>query len=423
MKKSLITLFMVLFVFISLTGLYAEEGKISTNDGVLKLVSKDGKFSYQLDARLYLDAAIYNEDENVLDMHSGSEIRRMRFALKTTLWTNFIAEIDFDFAGNEVDIKDAYMGYKKNNFIFKVGNFRSPFSLEEVTSSRYVSFIERALPNAFPPGRLLGVGVYKWGKNWQVAGGIFGQEPGDTAEDALDDEEELEKSDEGYSLVGRATFAPLYKDNKIFHLGVAYAYQTTNAFTEKLRFRGYDESKITKIRFLSTGKVKDVDHSGMVGFESALQLGSLHLQGEYMKVNVARLSDSGKPNYGLSGGYIFASYFLTGDSMPYYADQGEFGRVIPKKKSGAIELLARYSWLDLNDLEAGIEGGEGKNFTLGLSYYLNPNYKIMFNWTKVDHDKYADADGDFSLWSVDGMDVPNSGFDYSVFAVRLLVTF
>ncbi len=409
MKKSLFTLFMVLFVLFSFTALNAEDGKITTDDGILKFGSKDGKFSYQLDARLYLDAAMYTEDESVIDLHSGSEIRRMRFALKTTLWTNFIAEIDFDFAGNEVDIKDAYMGYKKNNFILKVGNFRSPFSLEEVTSSRYVSFIERALPNAFPPGRRIGIGMYKWGKNWQLAGGIFGQEPGDI------DEKEGENSDEGYSLVGRATIAPLYKDNKIFHLGVAYAYQTTDAFTEKMRFRGYDESKISKIRFLSTGKVKDIDHSGMIGLESVLQLGSLHLQGEYIKVNVARLADSGQPNYGLSGGYVFASFFLTGDSMPYYADQGEFGRVIPKKKKGAVELLARYSWIDLNDLENDIEGGEGKNLTLGLSWYLNPNYKIMFNYTKVDHDKYADADGDW--------DVPVDGFDYSVFAVRLLVTF
>ncbi|MEN8154494.1 MAG: porin [Acidobacteriota bacterium] len=416
MKKNLLTVLIIsaglLFFSASTLNAYTggdDEGKIDTTDGILKLVSKDGKFAYKLDARLYLDAAVYSEDESLIDLHSGSEVRRMRFALKTTLWTNFIAEIDFDFAGNEVDIKDAYMGYKKNNMLFKVGNFRSPFSLEEVTSSRYVSFIERGLPNAFPPGRKLGVALYKWGKNWQAAGGIFGQEPGDI------DEKEGENSDEGYSLVGRATFAPIFKDNKIFHIGAAYAYQTTDAFTEKMRFRGYDESKISKIRFLSTGKVKDVKSSGMYGLETALQLGSFHLQAEYMGVNVARLADSGKSDYSLSGGYIFGSFFLTGDSMPYYADQGEFGRVNPKKKGGAIELLARYSWVNLNDLAAGIEGGEGKNFTLGLSWYLNPNYKIMLNYTSVDHDQYADADGDW--------DVPETGFDYSVFAMRLLVTF
>lgn len=413
-----IVLIVVLFAGLSST-LMAEEteektqgesGKMTTDEGILIFQSKDGSFKYQLDARIYLDAAMYNEDEDIIDLHSGSEIRRMRFAIKATLWKNWLAEIDFDFSGNEVDIKDAYIAFAGvKNTMFKIGQFRSPFSLEELTTSRYISFIERGLPNAFPPGRLLGFAIYKWGRNWQAAAGIFNQEAGDI------DEEEGENSDEGYAFVGRATYAPLLKGTNVFHVGAAYAYKTTDAFTEKMRFRVYDESKISKIRFLSTGKVKDVDHVSMVGLETALQMGSLHLQGEYMSAAVTRLSDSGKPNYTLSGGYVFASYFLTGEAMPYYVDQGEFGRIKPKRKGGAVELLARYSWVNLNDLDADIEGGEGKNFTLGLSYYFNPNTKLMLNYTRVDHDKYADADGDF--------DVPENGFDYNVLAMRFLITF
>ena len=416
MKRSFFTLFLVsCFIaglsLISPSSLMADDGKVSTEDGILKLTSEDGKFSYQLDARVYLDAALYNEDEEIVDLHSGSEVRRLRFAIKATLWENFLAELDLDFADNEVGIKDAFIAYVGKNWMVKAGNFRAPFSLEEVTTSRYISFIERALPNAFPPGRKIGIGAYKWGKNWQVAAGIFGQEAGD-----IDEELGADDADESYNIVGRASYAPLYKGNNVIHIGAAYSYQNTDAFGEqKMRFRGYDETKISKIRFLSTGKVKDVDHSGMLGLESVFQFGPFHLQGEYMNVNVARLADSGKPDYKLSGGYVFGSFFVTGESMPYYADQGEFGRIIPKKKGGALELLARYSWLNLNDLENDIEGGEGKNLTFGISWYLNPNYKIMFNYTNVDHDKYADADGDWV--------VPEDGFDYSIFAVRLMVAF
>ncbi len=430
--KKLFNLVMVITVISLLsfgftTNLKAEEddntnGKVDTTDGILTLQSANGDFKYKMDARLYLDAAIYNEDEAVLDLHSGSEIRRMRFAIKATLWKNFIAEIDFDFAGNEVDIKDAYLGYRVESTMFKVGNFRSPFSLEEVTTSRYISFIERGLPNAFPTGRLLGLAGYKWGRNWQIAGGIFGQEPGDTDDEALDDEEELEKADEGYAIVGRFTIAPLYKGNNVIHVGGSYAYKTTDAYTEKMKFKAYDESKISHLRFLYL-KEKNVDHTSMFGLEAVLHFGPFHVQAEYMKAGVTRLADSGKPNFSVSGGYVFASYFLTGESMPYYADQGEFGRIFPKSKKGAVELLARYSWINLNDFEADIDAGEGKNFTLGLSYYLNPNYKIMFNYTNVDHDEYADFDGDYDKYSVDGAGVPAGGFDYSVFQVRLLVAF
>jgi phosphate-selective porin OprO/OprP len=404
---------MVLILGLSTT-VYAEdgsdeEGKVTTDDGILILQSKDGRFKYQLDARLYLDAAYYQDDKEIVDLHSGSEVRRMRFAIKATLWKDWLAEIDLDFAENAVDIKDAWMGYQGvKNMLFKVGQFRSPFSLEELTTSRYISFIERGLPNAFPPGRLLGFGISKWGKNWQVSAGIFGQEAGDI------DEEEGENSDEGISLIGRFSIAPFYKNNKILHLGASYAYRGTDAFSDTMRFRGYDESRISKIRFLNTGKVKEVDHVTLYGLESVLQIGSFHLQGEYLGANVARLSDSDDLDYTLKGGYVFASFFLSGDSMPYLPDAGEFGRIIPKKKGGAFELLARYSWVDLNDLEAGVEGGEGKNFTLGFNWYINANYKIMINYTHVNHDQYADADGDWQ--------VPENGYDYDIFAIRFLVT-
>ncbi|MCP4152944.1 MAG: hypothetical protein GY757_34750 [bacterium] len=420
MKKQLfgiltITVMVTVLLFGLTTSAYAveggdDDGKVSTKDGLLVLQSKNGDFKYQLDARVYLDGAYYDDDKEIVDLHSGSEVRRIRFAIKTTLWKNWLAEIDFDFAGNEVDIKDAFIAYQGvNNTIFKLGQFRSPFSLEELTTSRYVSFIERGLPNAFPPGRLLGFGVTKWGKNWQASAGVFGQEAGDI------DAQEGENSDEGMSFVSRFTIAPVYKNGNIFHVGASYAYRGTDAFTEKVRFRAYDESKISKIRFLNTGKQEDVDNTNMFGLETVLQLGSFHLQAEYMKANVSRLGDSDLSDYALSGGYVFAGFFLTGDSMPYIPSTGEFGRVMPKGKKGAVELLARYSWVDLNDLDADVEGGEGKNFTLGLNWYINANLKCMVNYTHVDHDQYADADGDW--------EVPEEGYDYNVFAVRFMVAF
>ena len=389
----------------------SEAKKITTDEGVLVLDSENGKFKYQLDARLYLDAAYYMDDDEIIDFHSGSEVRRMRFALKVTMWHNWLAEIDVDVADLEIDINDAFIGYQGvENMLFRVGQFRSPFSLEELTSSRYVSFIERALPNAFAPGRLMGIAASRWGKNWQASAGIFAEEAG------VIDEETGEDSDEGFSLIGRFSIAPLLKDNKVFHLGVAYAYRTPEVFSEdRVRFRAYPESKISKIRLLTTGKVKHVDHFNLLGLEAAFQAGPFHLQAEYITTNVSRIADSGEPNYSLSGGYVYGSFFLTGDSMPYYADQGEFGRVIPKKKGGAVELLARYSWIDLNDLEAGIEGGKGNNFTLGINWYVNPNVRFMLNYIKVNNDKFADGDGDWT--------VPGDGYDYDILTARVLIYF
>jgi phosphate-selective porin OprO/OprP len=389
---------------------FAEDNaKATTKDGILVIESEDGNFRYQLDSRLYIDFATYDEDESIIDLHSGSELRRMRLAFKVVLWKDWLAEFDVDFSENSVGIKDAWVGYQGiENTLIRVGNYRSPFSLEELTSSRYSSFIERGLPNAFAPGRLIGLGFSEWGCFWQVSGGIFNQEAGDI------DEETVEDSDESTSFIGRISAAPLNCNNNVIHLGAAYAYRTTDAFSTSFRYRAYDETKISKIRLLNTGKIKNSDYTGLLGLETVIQFGPLHVQGEYMQANVYRLEDSGKPDASFDGGYVFGSFFLTGDHMPYDVTAGEFGRVMPEKEFGAIELLARYSWINLNDEDAEIMGGEGKDLTFGLTWYFNANVKMLINYTIVDHDENATAGGSY--------EVPEDGFDYNILAVRFLVT-
>jgi phosphate-selective porin OprO and OprP len=41
-------------------------------------------------------------------------------------------------------------------------------------------------------------------------------------------------------------------------------------------------------------------------------------------------------------------------------------------------VLARYSWLDLNDKT--VNGGVINAWTIGLNWFLNPNAKIQFNY-------------------------------------------
>ena len=60
---------------------------------------------------------------------------------------------------------------------------------------------------------------------------------------------------------------------------------------------------------------------------------------------------------------------------------GTLGNVTPKGPAGALELLLRYSDLDLND--AGLEGGYQHDWTVGANYYFTSHFKVQVNYIKA----------------------------------------
>jgi len=120
----------------------------TSNDGILVFESKDGAFKWWVDSRIYLDTAFYMDDEaDSVHMGNGMQVRRARMAWKAILWSDWYAEVDVDFAEEATALKDAYVRYDnlfdRQGYV-RVGNFRTPFGLEENTSSRYLLFMERS---------------------------------------------------------------------------------------------------------------------------------------------------------------------------------------------------------------------------------------------------------------------------------------
>lgn len=353
--------------------------------GGLSIKSDDGNFSAEFGGRIQVDAASISDDATNLDPGSGTEFRRARLYAKGTLYKDWAFKSQIDFAGNEVTLKDMYIQHKPSNIT--IGQHKMPFSLEELTSSKYITFMERALPNVFATGRRIGA---SWGTHndlmsLTVAG--YGQEEGG-------DEDE-----EGFGAGARLTFAPVNSNGNVLHLGAAGAWENApDAADDKLRLRQRPEAHITE-RMVSTGQLMNVDDFTKYGAELAAVFGPLSLQGEYMMADVKRTD--GLDDVEFDGWYAFLSWFLTGESRPYDASKGVFGRVKPKQNfgqggPGAWELAFRYSELDLNDgddarvdgalepLSGGVWGGEMENFTVGVNWYINPMMRVMFNYINVD---------------------------------------
>ena len=97
------------------------------------------------------------------NLESGVEFRRARLYMSGTIYKNVFFKAQYDFADGDARFKDVYVGVKKIPIIghIKIGNFKEPFSLEELTSSKYITFMERSVAtSAFAPSRHHGVMAY-----------------------------------------------------------------------------------------------------------------------------------------------------------------------------------------------------------------------------------------------------------------------
>ncbi|MFP4650743.1 MAG: OprO/OprP family phosphate-selective porin, partial [Desulfobacterales bacterium] len=268
------------------------------------------------------------------------------------------------------------------------------------TSSKYITFMERGLPNVFSPSRNTGVMVYDSAleKRMSWAVGTFYDADGFGVSDFNDSTD--------INLTARVTGAPVYADDgkKAAHLGLSYTRQFRDeGATEdetKVQYKARPEAHITGARLADTGDFDNggfpFDDADIMSLEAAMVMGPFSAQGEYMQSFVG--SDAANdPDF--SGYYVYGSYFLTGESRNYKPGSGSFGRVKPnrdfsfhKQGAGAWELGVRYSSLDLND--EAIEGGELNDLTLGVNWHLNPNVRTMINYVYADLEDRADVDDD-----------------------------
>lgn len=84
------------------------------------------------------------------------------------------------------------------------------------------------------------------------------------------------------------------------------------------------------------------------------------------------------------------AYLLTGETREYFPERGILGTVTPRRNfglgksrgPGAWEVTARISHIDLND--SFVHGGEATNYSLGLNWYMNPNFRVMWNYIHAD---------------------------------------
>ncbi|HHX36113.1 MAG TPA: VTC domain-containing protein [Gammaproteobacteria bacterium] len=335
----------------------------------LLLLGEDTQaMDFSLKARLDLDHALYREDATSLN--DGGLTRRARLGVEA-VQGDWRFEIEYDFTGDG-EFKDAYVSYTGWDVgDLSVGQFKTFSGLEGETGSSNITFIERPMStDAFSSSRRLGVGFARNRPSYTVSTIAYSGK--------------IDGDDEKAGVGVRTTFAPLLKNKQeVVHLGGWASYENIDSplkISARLEARPDDE------KLLKTGNIKKVNAITRAGLETAWQKGSLLVQSEWMYLHLHR--DSGKPNVTLDGGYIGASWLVTGEQRRY--GDGRFKSVKPDRPTGAWELAARLSYIDLNDRD--ITGGRGHNFTLGVNWYIMENMRLMVNYIDVHSRKNGKSD-------------------------------
>ena len=113
----------------------------------LRLESVDGKNKLRVGGRIHWDNAFFADDElGGKSLNDGDVFRRTRLYLSGQIQGRYDFKMQYGFAGGDTDFKDVYFGIKDVPVLgnVRVGQFKEPFSLEQMASSNDITAIERA---------------------------------------------------------------------------------------------------------------------------------------------------------------------------------------------------------------------------------------------------------------------------------------
>lgn len=345
-----------------------------------------------MDYRQYDPA--YGTGQTTDSYQNLAEIRRARFGVRGQFQKDFKYEIVANL-GNDVGASStstvmdvAYVNYAANpEMQFQFGLFKMPFSLEQLTSSNNIDFMERSLigqnDSELIPGKETGFmvhGVPRAGFTYAVAASR-----GKANKDAVSD---------NFDYIGRVTtnIADVQGvKTYVAHLGAAYSVGNIKGGVAPAS--GRTEARSQSAWFTGPA-LSGVTERTRQGLEAAFAYNAVKIQGEHFtfKYDAATGSDQE-----IKGYYVQAVYNLTGESYNYR--DGVFSSLKPtspvdKGGRGAWQVAVRASEFDASPITvvAG-KSNRATAMTYGITWFATENARFMLNYVDTKFDALVGSSG------------------------------
>ena len=362
--------------------------KINTN-GKLEISHGDNKF--RIGGRLQADTTFGAGSVNFEGSEGGepvTEFRRARMYLSGTFQKYWKYKFQYDFAGQSAGqrsrpltdgIRDAYIaytGFRPATITF--GNHKTPLSLEELTSSKYITFIERSqLVNGIVTdtsgGRKYALSAKSHFNDMftLAAASYIGTANEDQAEGA------------GFGFVGRATFSPIHEKTRMAHLGLGLGadYRSDGGYNID------GEPEIHPGADILETEPGNWEAAMTWVAEAAMIHGPWALQAEYASTGLRKGNNTADAD--ATAWYVYGSYYLTGESRNYKWKNGSYSQTkvnkpLHKGGAGAFELALRYTSGDFENAGNPSPGASRADIlTAGLNWYPSNNIRFSANYVNV----------------------------------------
>jgi phosphate-selective porin OprO and OprP len=342
-----------------------------------------GGFSFKPRGRLQYDLGTVGSPDGIVDrgLGFGNELRRARLGVEGAIPGGFSYVLELDFADNAVEITDATLAYRASEHAaITIGQHNNFQSLDELTSSRFGSFIERAaFTDAFGFERRVGLSAVWSDGPLLVQAGVFTDNIAD-----LDNDE-----NDSRGVDARIVYAPRSGETQL-HFGASGHYRSSGDLFdagETVRYRQRPLVHFTDTRFISTPALRVEDETSY-GLEAAVIRGPFHAAAEAHRLR----ADTPGASPTFFGGYAEIGYYLTGETRGYRG--GRFDRTSVRRPvgggadggAGAFQIVFRYDRLDL--VSDGVSGGTQDGYLASLIWIPQDYVRFMLN---AGHLRYGDA--------------------------------
>jgi phosphate-selective porin OprO/OprP len=382
----------------------ADSGQVMKNG--VGIQSADGKNTVQLMGRLHMDyrgySAGYASGATKTDtLTDVLDIRRARLGMKGQLDKDFKYEIQGTYGGDNgmgdtsTTLDIAFADYAANPAaILRVGKFKMPFSLEQLTSSNNIDFMERSFANQnegeYVPAKETGVMVH----GSPIAGTSYGlaYSRGRANKSSTYDSPDF---------IGRGTanIAKLMgRDDIVTHLGFGYSTGKVKSATSYASAR--DESRAYSGFFNGTEAVTAGSTRTRSVVEYAVAYGPYKAQGEFFQIGYSDMTGTNAGSNSINMNYNELLWNITGESHNYSNTAGTFGWIKPNTKFstngglGAWQVGVRLSDFDGSDFTAASgKTTKATSMTYGLNWYMNDNVRVMLNYVETKYDSTVSVSG------------------------------